>query len=187
MAQSGLKAKASLESAKEAAEPPIDDGLAALSEETGRLVLAQLRRRSRALRIPPEDREDLVQDVAIWIASHREAGRPITNAWLWSALAKFARSVRRPKKREVALEELRAKGEPTRPPRRASASVAELTRNLGPTEKKVVERLLEGHTWESALAEHGIRHGSQTRWRSRIRRGIEKALRGGRSPSREPR
>ncbi len=187
MSQSGLKAKASLESARDAATQPLDDATTALSEETGRIVLTQLTRRSRALRIPPEDREDLVQDVAIWIASHREAGRPITNAWLWSALAKFARSVRRPKKREVALEELRAKAEPTRPPRRASATVAELTRNLGPTERRVVERLLEGETWESALAEHGVRHGSQTRWRSRIRRGIEAALRGGLSPSREPR
>ncbi len=187
MAQSGLKAKASPDSARAAAAQPIDDGCTALSEETGRIVLSQLRRRSMALRIPPEDREDLVQDVAIWIASHREAGRPITNAWLWSALTKFARSIRRPKKREVALEELRAKTEPTRLPRRASATVAELTRNLGPTEKMVVERLLEGHTWESALQEHGIRHGSQTRWRSRIRRGIEAALRGGLSPSREPR
>jgi len=44
-----------------------------MSEETARTVLAHLKRRSRTLRIAPEDREDLVQDVTIWVASHREA------------------------------------------------------------------------------------------------------------------
>ena len=147
-----------------------------LSEETGEIVLTQLQRRSKSLPIPRNEQDDLVQDVAIWIGCHREPGRPVTTAWLWSALEKFARGARRPKQREIALEDLPAGFEPTRPPRRASASLAELTRELGHAERRVVESLLEGHTWESALGSLGIRHGSQSRWRSRIRRRLEKTL-----------
>jgi len=147
-----------------------------LSSETGEMVLSQLQRRSRTLRIPPEDRDDLVQDVAIWIAHHREDDRPITPAWLWSTLVKFARRVRRPRRREAALSDLPAHAEPTRAPRRVSASVAELTRGLGQTERKVVELLLEGNTWESALRTLGICRGSHSQWRSRIRERIRNAL-----------
>jgi DNA-directed RNA polymerase specialized sigma24 family protein len=150
----------------------VDESRPRMTEETGKTVLTLLRRQSRALRIPPEDREDVVQDVAIWIAHHREAGRPITESWLRSTLVQFARSVSRAQRRETPLDDLRAHAEPTRPPRRPSASTEELTRNLGEREKKVVDLLLEGHTWESALHRIGIRHGSQSRWRSRIRRGI---------------
>ena len=153
-----------------------DDGRLAMSEETARNVLTLLRRRSRELHIPPEDREDLVQDVAIWIAHHRQAGRPITEAWLRSTLAQFARSVSRAHRRERPLDDLRPASEPTRASRRPSASIEELTRDLGPNEKRVVGLLLEGHTWESALQRMGICHGSQSRWRSRIRRGIAKVL-----------
>lgn len=153
-----------------------DDVPLALSEDTGKIVLDLLRRRSRTLDIPPEDREDLVQEVAIWIAHHRVAGRPITEAWLWSTLAQFARSVNRAHQREKPLDDLRADAEPTRAPRRPSASTDELTRNLGEKERRVVELLLEGHTWESALQQMGICHGSQSRWRSRIRQGIARVL-----------
>jgi DNA-directed RNA polymerase specialized sigma24 family protein len=153
-----------------------DNGRLAFSEETAGRVLAQLQRRSRALHISPQDREDLVQDVAIWIALHREAGRPITEAWLWSTLGQFARSVRRAHRHEMPLDVLRASAEPTRAPRRPSASIEQLTRDLGQREKRVVELLLEGHKWESALQRIGICHGSQSRWRTRIRRGIEKML-----------
>ena len=151
-----------------------------MSEETGRTVLTLLRRQSRALPIPPEDREDLVQEVAIWIAHHRVAGRPITEAWLRSTLAQFARSIGRAHRRESPLDDLPANAEPTRAPRRPSASSEELTRDLGERERRVVELILEGHTWESALQQTGICHGSQSRWRSRIRRGIAKVF--GRSP-----
>lgn len=152
------------------------DGRLAMSEETARTVLRLLRRRSRALHILPEDREDLVQDVAIWIAHHRQVGRPITKAWLWSTLAQFARSVNRSHRREMPLDDLRPDSEPTRASRRPSASIEELTRGLGQNERRVVELLLEGHTWESALQRMGICHGSQSRWRSRIRRGIATVL-----------
>ncbi len=158
------------------AQDQADDVRPAMSEETGRTVLTLLRRQSRALPIPPEDREDLVQEVAIWIAHHREAGRPITEAWLRSTLTQFARSVGRAQRRESPLDDLPANAEPTRPPRRPSASAEELTRNLGEKEKRVVELLLEGHTWESALQRMGVCHGSQSRWRSRIRLGIAKML-----------
>ena len=147
-----------------------------LSSETGEMVLSQLQRRSRALRIPPEDRDDLVQNVVIWIGRHREASRPVTPAWLWSTLVKFARRIRRPRRREAPLSDLPAHSEPTRAPRRVSASVAELTRGLGRTERKVVELLLEGHTWESALRTLGICRGSHSQWRSRIRERIRAAL-----------
>ena len=147
-----------------------------MSEETARTVLAHLKRRSRTLRIAPEDREDLVQDVTIWIASHREAGRPITRAWLSSTLDQFARSVRRAYRRELPLDDLQVDAEPTRAPRRPSASIEELTRELGQREKRVVELLLEGHRWESALHRLGICHGSRSRWRSRIRRSLEKVI-----------
>lgn len=153
-----------------------EDDRLAMSEETARTVLAHLKRRSRTLRIAPEDREDLVQDVAIWIARHREAGRPITRAWLWSTLDQFARSVRRARRRELPLDDLRAAAEPTRARRQPSASIEELTRTLGQTERRVVELLLEGHPWESALQRLGICHGSRSRWRSRIRRGIEAVI-----------
>lgn len=169
------------DASKDAVHPkPADDGFLAMSEETGKHVLTLLRRQSQALQIPPEDREDLVQEVAIWIAHHREAGRPITEAWLRSVLAQFARSISRTHRRETPLDDLRANTELTRTPRRPSASTEELTRDLGERERKVVELILEGHTWESALQRLGIRHGSQSRWRSRIRRGIVKML--GRSP-----
>jgi len=158
----------------------VDDGRPKMSEETGRIVLTLLRRQSRELRIPPEDREDVVQDVAIWIARHREDGRPITGAWLRSTLTQFARSVSRAHRRETPLDDLRARAEPTRAPRRPSASTEELTRNLGERERRVVELLLEGHTWEAALQRMGICHGSQSRWRSRIRRGIATVF--GKSP-----
>jgi DNA-directed RNA polymerase specialized sigma24 family protein len=158
----------------------VDDGRTEMSEETGKTVLALLRRQSRALHIPPGDREDVVQEVAIWIAHHREIGRPITEAWLWSTLAQFARRASRAHRREAPLDDLRAHGEPTRAPRRPSASTEELTRNLGERERRVVELLLEGHTWESALQLMGICHGSQSRWRLRIRRGISTVF--GKSP-----
>lgn len=61
-----------------------------LSEETGEIVLTHLQRRSKSLSIPRNEQDDLVQDVAIWIGCHREPGRPVTTAWLWSALEKFA-------------------------------------------------------------------------------------------------
>jgi len=153
-----------------------DDGRLSMSDETARLVLSQLRRQTRELHIPPEDREDLVQEVAIWIARHREAGRPITEVWLRSTLGQFARSVNRAHRREKPLDDLRADAEPTRAPRQPSASIEELTRNLGKKERRVVELLVEGHSWESALRRMGICHGSQSRWRSRIRRGIAAIL-----------
>jgi hypothetical protein len=76
----------------------------------------------------------------------------------------------------MPLDVFRGSAEPTRAPRRSSASIEELTRDLGQREKRVVKLLLEGHKWESALQQIGICHGSQSRWRSRIRRGIEKVL-----------
>ncbi|MGA7991993.1 MAG: hypothetical protein WCC53_11210 [Thermoanaerobaculia bacterium] len=153
-----------------------DRGGMRLSSETGKIVLAQLRRQSRALRVAPEDRDDIVQDVAIWIARHREADRPITTAWLRSLLLKFARSVGRPRRRETALSDVLSGAEPTRAPRRVSASPAELTQGLGQRERRVVELLLEGHTWEAALRSLGIRRGSHSRWRARIRERIRKTL-----------
>ncbi len=143
-----------------------------LSDETGRVVLDHLRRQCRALRIPREDSEDLVQDVAIWIGLHREADRQITPGWLWSTLLQFARTVRRLRRREVPLD-LYTLREPTRPPRRLSPSIEELTRRLGETERRVIELLLEGHTWQSALDRVGVRAGSRSRWRARIRRAIQ--------------
>jgi len=154
------------------------EGRMALSEETGRLVLAQLRRQCRALRIPREDREDLVQDVAIWIGLHRTADRPVSPSWLWSTLRRFARAVGRPRRREVPLEELPDHREPTRPPRRVSASIDELRRRLGESERRVVDLLLEGHTWPSALDRLGVSAGSRSRWRSRIRRATRSAMEG---------
>ena len=154
----------------------VEGGGFGLSEETGRIVLATLRLRCRALPIPPEDREDIVQDVAIWIARHRIASRPVTKAWLWSTLSRFASNFRPVQKREMALDDLPEGTEPTRAPRRPSASIEELTRGLGKKERRVVALRLEGHTWESALRQVGICHGTHSRWRSRIRRTIGKAL-----------
>ncbi len=153
-----------------------DRGRLAISDETARNVLIRLLRRARELHIPPAEREDLVQEVAIWIARHREAGRPITEAWLRSTLGQFARSLHRARRREKPLDDLQADAEPTRAPRRPSATIEELTRDLGEKERRIVELRLEGHSWESALQRMGICHGSGSRWRSRIRRGIARVL-----------
>ncbi len=151
-----------------------------LSEETGRIVLTTLRQGCRALPVSPQDRDDLVQDVVLWIARHRIASRPITKGWLWSTLSRFAWTAHHAPRWQTALDELPEGREPTRAPRRPSASLEELTRSLGEKERRVVELLLEGHTWESALRQLGICHGSGSRWRSRIRRLVACAL--GREP-----
>ncbi len=146
-----------------------------LSEETGRFVLDELRRQARSAPMERGDSEDLVMAAAVWILQHRISTRPVTRTWVLVVFRAFLRGFYRDRIRRCgrSFADLAENAEPSRPPRNESASLDELTRGLDRVSQAVVGRMIEGFTWKEALEEQGVRPGSHSRWRERIRREVQ--------------